>query len=508
MTLLCKIKGLILSLPMLVICTPFVAKAENAVQVTSAKTLEMHYSHARLELTLQYDGSLGNATSYGVVALTNDNVQGTGFKPYAMSKGENTVVIEVLRPMVFHSRAFQSDRLDIQAYSRNVSKHALFAYTIHWPAFAEKYQGVLHQPQDQTFTYLAHVLINEALPKSASVIKALHYFGIADGQMKIAFKPLSNPKNRDIALRVTEGVALEDVKLLITIIETEGLHVANINFEPLSEDSPYHASASILEGYTEAVGAESAELISVIKRANNLAEVYQAAHFVPRQVALSYEDRIAKVNALIKIGGPFQLQEARRELAALISHGDWKPELLVAYSRLLMKQIKLPLEYAGLLLVALYLLGHWIYKRYIRMPEWDTVKIDVQDPSWKHAIATAQTRIDQLLAGIREGKDEAFVYIPIPVENDILHFWAVVHHQQDNQLLVSVEQAGMKGLAGRRKVSIDEVQDWILEDDAGNIRGGFTFFAILTLYKAKYGRLPKRHKKALAAYQDLSIDAL
>ena len=482
--------------------------AEQAkISVVSIKVIEQTYSSAQLEMQLNYDGSIGESVSFGVIPITQESVQSVGFKPYGLKKGTNVLIVHIGRPDVHHVNEFESNLLQIKAYTRHQSENVFHNYEITWPAFASKYESSAYDiDSGDAFEQTETILINEAVPSSEEIIRALNYFGISKHQFNIFYKPIENTARPKLSLRVSEGISLKDLKLVLSILEKEGSLVTNIDVYPRNHEKFQYGRIEIMENHYDGGGTNTSDILDSIESSKSIREFYDSAGIEISSNKLSHEQLMDKVEGLISIGGPFQLREAESILSEALNEGYFRPRLFLLYFKVLNKKSSFPTWIWLVIAGAIFILGRWVNRRYITMPDIESIDIDRQNDTWREGEARAKTQIQRMLNAIEEAKFEVSVLVSISERDEEELIWVTAHGKKDSGLVVSLYKDDPEGHAepvyGRQTLKLESIIDWMVFEGDGYAQGGFTRLAMFKIYKTKYGRLPKRYKEEIEYYRD------
>ncbi len=492
----------------LVFVSSFASAANETLQVENLRILSKTFSSVHAEIQFLYDGSKGDRVNFGVTALTRESVNKVGFRPNVMSKGHNKLVVIIGRPAVLHQQTLVSDRLDFHIYTQHTSQHVVVNHQIEWPSFASMYADKLAESESRDiFTTIEWVRINEALANSDMLIKGFNYHGLGPHRFNIFFKPLDNPNSRNVSLRISEGVGLADLKLLVELVTVINLSIQNIDFIAKTNTELPYGFVDILETHFDGLGFDSQQTLEAIKNQHDIAKVYKAAGFKPTITALSNDELLSKASGLIRVGGPKQLKEANKILVELMVQGDWRINVFWQYLQSLIRPYPFPFWVWGALLVMCYLPMSLVYRRFIKKPDIENLSVRDDDPEIIKQIAKARAQLHRLFKGLDQGTMETFVKVPVTLGDKRCSIWAVVHAQKDSEMIISVENDPEVAelVSGRRRVAVKDIQDWMLVNEKGEKYGGFTFLAIAKCYEAKYGVLPKRYRQFYKSFQDFSL---
>lgn len=134
--------------------------------------------------------------------------------------------------------------------------------------------------------------------------------------------------------------------------------------------------------------------------------------------------------------------------------------------------------------------------------------IETGDPLMEAAIQRARREMNRFKAGLAEGRREALIKYALKTGfGDNEHVWAVAHSIDDDAVIVTLmsepvgDDAEIKN--ERTRVSLAEVEDWLLIDDNGRMEGGFTQIAMAKIYKRVKGYVPYAIRKGLPNFADL-----
>ncbi len=480
------------------------------ITVRSINVITQTYSSAQLEMQLYYDGSIGESVSFGVVPITEDNVQSIGYRPQGLRKGTNVLTVHVGRPDVHHANEFVSNLLQIKAYTRHQSENVFHNYKITWPSFASKYEsnsGDLNIGDgfEQTET----ILINEALLSSDEIIRALNFFGISENQFNVFYKPIENTARLTLSVRVSEGISLNDLQLLLSILEREGRLVTNIDFYPRNHDKFQYGMIEILENHYDGGGTNTSSVLDSIRSSESIREVYDSAGIEIIVEELSHTQMMDKVEGLLEIGGPFQLLEAESILSSALSEGYLHPRLFLLYFNTVTKKSKLPKWLWLAVPIALFLLGRWANRRFILMPDIEDMDIDRNSDTWREAEIKAKTQISRMLDALDEAKFDVSVLVSVIEREKEELYWVTAHGKKDEGLIVSLHKRRAEDCAEplfiRQTVPLENIVDWMVYEGDGYVQGGFTCLASYEIYKSKFGRLPKRYKEEITYFRDAQV---
>jgi uncharacterized protein YegJ (DUF2314 family) len=142
-------------------------------------------------------------------------------------------------------------------------------------------------------------------------------------------------------------------------------------------------------------------------------------------------------------------------------------------------------------------------------PDFDVFQIDPNDPLMCEQMTRARNELHRLDAGLATGELEALVKFPLVTDVGTEHVWAVAHAVADGVYSVSIANSPVGEVAGglpqRQRVPKSDIEDWMLQDAAGNIEGGYTMYAHARIYLRDNGKLPRRVRADLARFKDFSI---
>lgn len=138
--------------------------------------------------------------------------------------------------------------------------------------------------------------------------------------------------------------------------------------------------------------------------------------------------------------------------------------------------------------------------------------IETDDPLMAAAFERARREFPRFEKGVAEGRREALVKYAMKTgygENE--HVWAVAHSIDGNDVVTSLvtETVGEAPVGNeRRRVSRNEVEDWVLVNESGRTEGGFTQIAMAKIYKREKGYVPWSIRKSLSDFADLDDPSL
>ncbi|MFY8274309.1 DUF2314 domain-containing protein [Pseudoalteromonas sp. SSDWG2] len=154
----------------------------------------------------------------------------------------------------------------------------------------------------------------------------------------------------------------------------------------------------------------------------------------------------------------------------------------------------------------------WLVLPFILLKLWRTpidfkvLNVDKDDPVMHAQICRARAELDRFIAGLKEGKREAYVKFPYAFDNHVEHVWGVAHCAMEEGVTVSLacEPIGELNdeLSQRIYVRFTDIEDWMLQDANGYTQGGYTMLAMARIYERDHGRLPSKYARDLEPFVD------
>ncbi len=156
---------------------------------------------------------------------------------------------------------------------------------------------------------------------------------------------------------------------------------------------------------------------------------------------------------------------------------------------------------AAVICVPSVLLNVWKGK-----PSPEVMPIDINDPIMQKLIEKSRSEISRLIQGVDGEEMEAFVKFPYKFGDEVEHVWGIVHYIKAGYALVSLESSPIgevpESAAGRLKISLAEMEDWMLVDKDGKTYGGYSILGLAEIYTREYGKLPKAYALDLERFVD------
>ncbi|KZN45494.1 DUF2314 domain-containing protein [Pseudoalteromonas luteoviolacea] len=163
--------------------------------------------------------------------------------------------------------------------------------------------------------------------------------------------------------------------------------------------------------------------------------------------------------------------------------------------------------YWGLLIVAV-LLGLWLHYRYSSSSEmFPPLETDPDDPLLLEAVELAKESIDEFKTLFLKYPKDAFVKLGFESDHGVVeHLGAHVETIKGDEVsvfLVTPPITHSKKMAHNFVCQLDDIEDWQITDDMGNIYGGFIQRAMFTIAQRDGIDLPPELNAMKEKYLDL-----
>jgi len=163
--------------------------------------------------------------------------------------------------------------------------------------------------------------------------------------------------------------------------------------------------------------------------------------------------------------------------------------------------------YWGLLIVAL-LMGLWLHNRYSSSSEvYPPLETDPDDPLLIEAIELAKSSIDEFKALFIRYPNDAFVKLGFESDGGVVeHLGAHVEMIKGNEVnvfLVTPPITHSGKMAHNFVCQLEDIEDWQITDDRGNIYGGFIQRAMFSIAQRDGISLPPELHAMQHKYIDL-----
>jgi uncharacterized protein YegJ (DUF2314 family) len=133
--------------------------------------------------------------------------------------------------------------------------------------------------------------------------------------------------------------------------------------------------------------------------------------------------------------------------------------------------------------------------------------VESEDSLMREAIEKARASLHVLTDGVAEARDQAFVKFPLVAPSGATeHIWGIVHAVRGDEAVVSLANDPIHeqpaGQTPRMTTRLRDAEDWMLVDQGGRIRGGYTTIAMFRIYERDHGSLPKSMRRDLEVFVD------
>jgi len=154
----------------------------------------------------------------------------------------------------------------------------------------------------------------------------------------------------------------------------------------------------------------------------------------------------------------------------------------------------------------------WILTPFVLLRIWrakpglETLPVDPDDPIMQEYIAISRNHLPRFINELAAGKLETYIKFPHSFGDEIEHVWGLAHSCQNNEIITSIASDPVGEIQekdmGRLKISYNDVEDWMLINEKGEIQGGYTMLAMAKIYEREYGKLPRRYINDLSSFLD------
>lgn len=149
--------------------------------------------------------------------------------------------------------------------------------------------------------------------------------------------------------------------------------------------------------------------------------------------------------------------------------------------------------------------------RWIRDPGHGLERVppDLEVPGLADSVRRARETLPSFIELVKRDGDRAFIKFPIMVESGVTeHLWGCVRSFNGDAFIVSLANDPFQKEAidsGERKVAISDVQDWMVVNPDGQIRGAYSLIALLESLERDGKWLSPRMRKQRALLVDAPL---
>ncbi len=307
------------------------------VVIENITVTEDSYSVKTLQVDLTYDGAEGDTIYFGATALTDTPVTGVSYFPYSISSGQHSLAVVVNKPAVANHDAVHSDRLRFRFYDNvSLAFNIEMNFPIQWMGAIDYFSG--QQIVIQPLRSVKRVSIDESMPAARPLIANLISGGVPLNNLKITHSDEETAPQDGAIITLSEDIAFDDIKNLLTTTDRLGLEVRSVRFSKLNDRDFQPGQASIYDSSWNSSPALSPSDWKEMLAASNLDELYALANFQPTPV----DDLVGEIlQQAIALNDEENRTAARQaqELANFALQKD--PALVRAYVELARSEIRL-----------------------------------------------------------------------------------------------------------------------------------------------------------------------
>lgn len=112
---------------------------------------------------------------------------------------------------------------------------------------------------------------------------------------------------------------------------------------------------------------------------------------------------------------------------------------------------------------------------------------DLQLPGFNASANIARENLSKFIELVEDDVDGAYIKFPMEIEDSYTeHIWGYVHSLKEGEFIVSLANLPFQQesySSGRLKVKTSEIEDWMVIDEHGDIKGAYSLIAIFEDFK-------------------------
>jgi len=323
----------------LLFCVLFLSKysfSNTIIKVSNIAIEESHYSQKVLSAQIEYDGSLGKSTNFGVIALTKLSKSGRGYRPNVLREGTHQVLIDVSRPSVKTSDNFNSYGLEFTLYNGDFSEKVTIPFQLTWESLEDHF-SISSKSNKNAFQSINQLTINEATPHINKIIEGLFNLGISATNIELFYNSLGNSADK-FALSAAETTAIEDIHLLYDIVSKAGGSLEKIEIVNTENKKFQLGKASLFLSQQVATNPIADNTLENVLDNSDRDALFRAIGFSGKSKADLEKDLLARAIRLNDSGNKAKAARAAKISNYLISQNTRElrayAELARAYARI------------------------------------------------------------------------------------------------------------------------------------------------------------------------------